>query len=117
MIIIQTSQLLLTLDKIMASALEEMTFPKILNGGTSINDFYFELSEAELSLCVHTIYFKGNCIILNNQSGSFEWIMSNQPNKSVFPKDGSFNISVSIRKSAKRGHCTRAEQESCIMTG
>lgn len=44
MIIIQTSQLLLTLDKSIASALEEMTFPKILNGGTSINDFYFELS-------------------------------------------------------------------------
>ena len=44
MIIIQTSQLLLTLDKSMASALEEMTFLKILNGGTSINDFYFELS-------------------------------------------------------------------------
>ena len=34
----------------MASALEEMIFPKILNGGTSINDFYFERSEAELSL-------------------------------------------------------------------
>ena len=44
MIIIQTSQLLLTLDKIMTSALEEMTFPKILGGGTSINNFYFELS-------------------------------------------------------------------------
>ena len=29
-------------------------------------------------------------------------------------RDG--NISVSIRKSAKRGHCTRAEQECCIMT-
>ena len=34
----------------MASALEEMTFPKILNDETSIKDFYFELSEAELSL-------------------------------------------------------------------
>ena len=34
----------------MASALEEMTFPKILNGGTSINDHHFELSEAKLSL-------------------------------------------------------------------
>ena len=27
-----------------------------------------------------------------------------------------YHISVSIRKSAKRGHCTRAEQECCIMT-
>ena len=27
-----------------------------------------------------------------------------------------YHISVSIRKSAKRGHCTRAEQERCIMT-
>ena len=27
-----------------------------------------------------------------------------------------YHISVSIRKSAKRGHCTRAEQEWCIMT-
>ena len=34
----------------MASAVEETIFPKILNGGTSINDFYFELSEAEMSL-------------------------------------------------------------------
>ena len=38
------------MHKIMASALEEMIFPKLLNGGTSKNDFYFELSEAELSL-------------------------------------------------------------------
>ena len=50
LIIIQASQPFLTLDKIMASAVEEMIFPKLLNGGTSINDFYFELSEAELSL-------------------------------------------------------------------
>ena len=27
-----------------------------------------------------------------------------------------YHISVSIRKSAKRGHCTNAEQECCIMT-
>ena len=27
-----------------------------------------------------------------------------------------YHISVSIRKSAKRGHCARAEQECCIMT-
>ena len=36
----------------MTSALEEMTFPKILNGGTIINDHHFELSEAELSLFI-----------------------------------------------------------------
>ena len=50
LIIIQASQPFLTLDKIMASALEEMIFPKLLNGGTSKSDFYLELSEAELSL-------------------------------------------------------------------
>ena len=27
-----------------------------------------------------------------------------------------YHILVSIRKSAKRGHCTRAQQECCIMT-
>ena len=27
-----------------------------------------------------------------------------------------YHISVSIRKSTKRGRCTRAEQECCIMT-
>ena len=43
---------MLTLVKIMTSALEEMTFPKILNGGTSINGHHFELSEAELSLAL-----------------------------------------------------------------
>ena len=26
------------------------------------------------------------------------------------------SISVNVRKSAKRGHCTRAEEEWCIMT-
>ena len=40
----------------MDSALEEMTFPKILNDETSINDFYFELSYAELSLCSHHLF-------------------------------------------------------------
>lgn len=60
---------MLTLDKIMVSALEEMTFPKILNGGTSINDLYIELSEAELSLTFTLFLFKGN-FILNNQTGS-----------------------------------------------
>ena len=53
----------------MVSALEEMTFPKILNGGTSINDLYIELSEAELSLTFTLFLFKGN-FILNNQTGS-----------------------------------------------
>ena len=34
----------------------------------------------------------------------------------LFGSYQNYHILVSIRKSAKRGHCTRAEQEYCIMT-
>ena len=55
------------------------------------------------------------CVLVPCVEQSFAKFPSNFTTSPVSPYQ-KYHILVSIRKSVKGGHCTRAEQECCIMT-